>query len=76
MNWFLTIFRGTSPTTTEIKGVKVGSRVQTDRGRGVITHGSIGIKYDEGTVLRNKSGVIRRKNDRTVVCNLDKITLL
>lgn len=67
MNWLLNIFRRDGLQTP----LRIGSRVRTKVGSGVITHGCVSVKYDVGTRL-GKS----HPNDLTLVHNLDKIEFL
>lgn len=69
MNWLLNIFRRDGLQTP----LRIGSRVRTEVGSGVITHGSVSVKYDEGTRFPKSR---RHPNDRTMAHNLDKIEFL
>lgn len=69
MNWILKFFRVSSFDFDEIK---VGSRVRTKYGSGVITSGSICVKYDEGTKLPNT----RHENELTRCENLSKLEFI
>lgn len=67
MNWLIRFFGKTGD-------VRIGTRVRTSLGRGVITNGCVSVKYDEGTKLPSNGR--RHANDLTISHNLSAIEIL
>lgn len=66
LKWFIGLY---DRIGRQDNNLVIGSRVRTAIGRGIITSGSVSVKYDDDVKLPGN----RHEKDRTVCHNLSKI---